>query len=307
MSDNLFNPRLDAIQFINESSTANTLTGRLTVGHNRARYDLTSYELHWGTAQQKRIGNKSLIVEYGLENKGWEGAPYYVFSKPLVVDFSETGIPEDASHLLVFVRDTDNTEYLYASRALVNPEHLLPASATRLERRLAATAGRLSQLPVQIDSLWDPNRCPPQFLPWLAWANSVDIWYDNKEDVADESRRRRELIRKNAFVHQHKGTRAAIQEALDAFANITITVSEWWQQSPRGVPHTFSLDLLLNGNISGVANAQLNQELRQAIDAIKPVRSHYTFTISTVQEAPLRVAAASEVISYKRFNMAAVI
>jgi|GEM_PF-2361116 len=307
MPDNLINPSTDAIQFINESARVNTLTGRLTIGHDRTRHDLTVYELHWGNAQQRRISANSLIVDYGLENIGWELKPHYLFAKPLVHEFNETMMPESASHLLVFVRDVNNTEYLYASRKLANSEHLLPPGASDLERNLAATTERLTQLPVQTDSLWDPSRCPREFLPWLAWATSVDIWYDNKDDPIEETSRRRELIRKNAFVHQHKGTRAAIQQALDAFANVSIALSEWWEQTPPGVPHTFQLDLLVNSNISGIGNADLNQKLRQAIDEIKPVRSHYSFTISTVQTAQLRLAAASEAISYKRFNMVAVI
>lgn len=307
MQHKSLNLTVDAIQFINESATADALTGRLTIGHDRTRRDFISYELHWGNERQQKIGTNSLIVDYGLENIGWERRPNYVFTKPLVYDFAETTIPAQACCFLVFVTDVNHQEYLYASRKLVSREHLLPPGATQLERYLAATTGRLSQLPVQIDSLWDPSRCPAQLLPWLAWATSVDIWFDNKDDPVQQVNRRRALIRNNAFVHKHKGTRAAIQKALDAFSNVSITLTEWWQQNPPGAPHTFQLDLLVNNNASGVGNAQLSKKITQTIDAIKPVRSHYSFTISIVQQTPMRAAAASQAISYKRFNMAAVV
>jgi phage tail P2-like protein len=305
MPDHNINPRLDAIQFINESVTTNTLTGRLLIGHDRHRWDISGYELHWGRDAQSQIGANSLIAAYGAENTGESGRSNYVFQRPLMHTFAETPLPHNAAYFLVFATDHQGQKFLYAAQKLVNETHLLPPSATRFERRLAATSGRLSRLPVAIDSLWDPSRCRPELLPWLAWAASVDIWFDNKDDPTEEASRRRELIRKSAFVHQHKGTRAAIRQALNAFANANITLTEWWQQTPPGPPHTFNLDLLVNGNLSGIAGADLNERLRQAIDAIKPVRSHYTFTISTVQTSTLRLAASSEAVSYKRFNMAA--
>jgi len=305
MSDHNINPRLDALQFINESATTSTLTGRLLIGHDRNRWDISGYELHWGRDAKTRIRANSLIAAYGAENIGWSGRPNYVFQRPLTHTFAETPLPHDAAYFLVFATVERTREFLYASRKLVNEEHLLPPSATQFERRLAAISGRLSQLPVAIDSLWDPSRCRPELLPWLAWAVSVDLWFDNKDDPAGEASRRRELIRKSAFLHQHKGTRAAIRQALNAFADANITLTEWWQQTPPGPPHTFNLDLLVNGNLAGIAGAGLNEKLRQAIDAIKPVRSHYTFTISTVQTSTLRIAVSSEPVSYKRFNMAA--
>lgn len=297
----------DAIQFINTSTTPDVLNGQLTIGHDRERRDLSVYALHWGNSETSKIGLNSRICDYGSENIGSESAPQHVFRQPLTYTFDNETMPATASHLLVFATDIANQEILYACRPLVTTQHLLPASASALERRLAATSGRLGQVPVLLDSLWDPAHCPQQLLPWLAWATSVDIWFDNKDDPAQESIRRRELIRKSAFVHQHKGTRAAIQQALDAFANVSITLTEWWQQTPRGAPHTFQLDLLVNSNTSGAGSAELTRKLRQAIDAIKPVRSHYTFTISTVQTAGMRQAASSQVVSYKRFNMAATI
>jgi phage tail P2-like protein len=294
-----------AIQFSNSATRSGWLNGVLTIVHDLQRRDLTSYELHWGSGPQKTAGASSRIQEYSPENIGGEAAPHYVFNQPLKWVFNHTAIPRVATHLLVFVTDTANRKSLYASRSLIDRQHLLPPSATQLERQLAATSSRLGRLPVLLDTLWDPLRCPNNLLPWLGWSLSNDIWYDNPDDLVQESLRRRQLIRSSSSVHQHKGTRKAIQEALDAFADASVTLTEWWQQTPRGYPHTFVLDLLVNANTQGAGTADFNNQLRRAIDAVKPVRSHYTFTISTVQTSSVRLAASIQPLSYKRFTMAA--
>lgn len=294
-----------AIQFINTATTPGVLNGSLTIDHDRQRRDLTAYALYWGNSEKDKIGPGSRLRNYGAENIGTTTAPQYAFHQPLTHVFNNTAAPAAATHLLVFVTDSANQQSLYASRPLVNQQHLLPGSATQMERYLAASTGRLDQIPLLLDSLWDPARCPSQLLPWLAWATSSDIWFDNLNDPVEESIRRRKLIIKSAFVHKYKGTKAAIQQALDAFANVSITLTEWWQQTPRGHPHTFRLDLLVNGNTPGAGTAEFNDKLRHAIDAIKPVRSHYHFTLSIVQTATTRLAASGRAVSYKRFNMSA--
>lgn len=299
------NPSLSAIQFINTAQKSGELTGRLSVTLSRERSDLSSYALHWGNAGKQKLPANSLLAEYGLDTPGWGTATRYVATRPLMFEFKATPIPTDAEYFLVLAKNQDGEERLYASRPLVNREHLLPPNATPLERSLAATAGRLSQLPVQIDRLWDVNSCPNEFLPWLGWATSVDTWFDNKNDPAEQARKRRSLIRNSMYVHQHKGTRAALVKALETFTQASIRMTEWWQQTPKGTPHTFQLELSVNANAAGVVSAELDRQLRSAIDAVKPVRSHYTLTISTVQNAQLRAGALSQAVSYKRFNMAA--
>ncbi|GLS27367.1 phage tail protein I [Marinibactrum halimedae] len=307
MQNNRQNFTLEAIQFINQSTLKGQLKGQLTIGHDRERKDYKIYQLHWGSTHRQKISEGSLIAEFSFTNGGWESQPHYYASQPLLHEFVGDIIPLGASYLLVSVFDVNDKEYLYASRSLVNNEHLLPPSSSALEQSLAATTERINHLPVKLDTLWDPSRCPATLLPWLAWTTSVDIWHDNKDDPIEEEKRRRDLIRKNAVVQKYKGTRAAIRQALDALSDVSITLTEWWEQSPRGVPHTFNLDLLVNSNASGIGSAELNKKLRQAIDSVKPARSHYTFTISTVQQANVTLSAVGEAVSYKRFNMAAVV
>lgn len=86
---------------------------------------------------------------------------------------------------------------------------LLPSNASPLERALALTIGRITDLPVQIDTLWDPARCPAALLPWLAWALSVDEW-----DTGWTEAQQREVIAASVDIHRHKGTVWAMRRAL---------------------------------------------------------------------------------------------
>ncbi|WP_428243420.1 phage tail protein I [Gynuella sp.] len=309
MVTKLLNPSTSALQFINEqplgTGSSRSLSGRVYVDFSTHRDDLVSYEIHWGDATNRKLIRNSLIAACGLKKNDVEGLVRFRATSPLTHRFSNTDIPDGAMCLLVFVRDVNDCEYLYARRDLTTREHLMPPSATSLERNLAATSARLGQLPVNIHTLWNSSTCPDELLPWLGWAVSVDTWADNPDDPAEEARRRRELISNSAFVHKHKGTRAAVQQALNSFTDANVTLTEWWQQSPPGAPHTFQLDLLINNNMLGLGSAAFNSKLREVIDAVKPVRSHYNFTISTVQTSALQMAAATQAVSYKRFSMSA--
>ena len=80
--------------------------------------------------------------------------------------------------------------------------HLLPPNFTPLERALAESTGRLdNELPVYIDDLLNVREIPEQFLPWLAWHLSLDLW-----DWEWSESKRREVISKAILLAQKKGT-----------------------------------------------------------------------------------------------------
>lgn len=64
---------------------------------------------------------------------------------------------------------------------------LLPPGSSPLERRLAQTCSGISDLQVPLRDLWNPATCPVSFLPYLAWAFSVDRW---DESWAENVKRR---------------------------------------------------------------------------------------------------------------------
>jgi len=89
---------------------------------------------------------------------------------------------------------------------------LLPPNASALERAAAEALIQRAELPVRIGDLWNPHACPPEQLPWLAWALHVDEF----DDIPTEAGKR-EAIRLSLALHRKKGTPWAIQRALAAY------------------------------------------------------------------------------------------
>lgn len=99
-------------------------------------------------------------------------------------------------------------------------ETLLPPSSTPLERALALLPTKFNP-PQNIKTLWNADTCPEKMLPYLAWALSVDDW-----DATWSLERKRAAIREARFIHQHKGTLAAIKRALAVLGHQDAVVIE---------------------------------------------------------------------------------
>lgn len=161
---------------------------------------------------------------------------------------------------------------------------LLPPSATAGELALEASTARVGDVDVPLRSLWNPQTCPEDLLPWLAWALSIDAW---KSYWPIEVKRAR--IASALAIQRHKGTVQSIRDVIAAFGG-AVVMKEWWETTPPGVPHTFSLALTLSGQDGQEATAQYVDDVIAEIDRTKPVRSHYTFTQSSTASAQVGVA-----------------
>ncbi|MCA7001642.1 phage tail protein I [Dickeya solani] len=140
---------------------------------------------------------------------------------------------------------------------------LLPPSASELERRLAITGGEIGALPIPIRQLWNPDTCPAAFLPYLAWAFSVDRWDEHWPEAV-----RRQVIKDAFFIHRHKGTIGALRRVVEPFGYL-IRITEWWQIG--GTPGTFRLDIGVQD--SGITE-ETYAELERLIADAKPVSRH---------------------------------
>ncbi len=181
-------------------------------------------------------------------------------------------------------------------------EHdLLPPNATALERSLSLSGARIERLAVTVTDVWDPALCPENFLPWLAWAMSLDVWQEHWHEQV-----RREFVRHSVAFHRHKGSPAIIAEAvrrvlaltmqpdrdnvenLDSQLDGTFAIREWWQQEDgkdSGPPLSFEVRLLLGTLLSsvGVPEGTLYHNLRRAIDSVKPLTSSYTLSVGGLE------------------------
>ncbi|MBV1933229.1 MAG: phage tail protein I, partial [Parvibaculaceae bacterium] len=88
---------------------------------------------------------------------------------------------------------------------------LLPKNASALEKRIDTVNASRFDLNIRISALWNPYACPIDFLPYLAFAFSVDYWDENWSQDA-----KREVVAQAIKVHRHKGTPGALKDMLRA-------------------------------------------------------------------------------------------
>lgn len=162
---------------------------------------------------------------------------------------------------------------------------LLPPSVSRLERAIAEAAGEIGSVPVVVRDVWNPDTCPGQVLPWLAWAFSVDDWDEGWSDA-----QKRDSIRVAIAVQRHKGTIGAVKDALGALG-IEARVQEWFAQEPAGSPYTFKLWLESEQTpvtVEGIA------QVLEIVERLKSLRSHLDqIRVRALSRSRARVATAT--------------
>lgn len=149
-----------------------------------------------------------------------------------------------------------------------SPAHdrLLPPNRTPFEAAVSKTAPLSLDVEV-LRTLWNPWTIPAALLPWLAWALSVDEW----DKTWDEATQRR-VIAASIGIHRKKGSVAAVRAALTSIGHSSRLI-EWWQQEPRGIPHTFRIEVEIEDR--GIDENTL-QSIERQVFSVKPVRSHFT-------------------------------
>lgn len=151
-----------------------------------------------------------------------------------------------------------------------------------LEQRAAAACAVISDLSVPLRDLWSPWRCPVKFLPYLAWAFSVDRWEETWSETV-----KRQAVSDAFWIHQRKGTVAAVRRVIETLG-YSMTLQEWWEVAdPAG---TFRLTVDLND--IGITESMI-KELERIIGDAKPVSRHLAqLTLSTLTLGPFYTAVA---------------
>jgi len=144
----------------------------------------------------------------------------------------------------------------------MNEQSLLPRNASALEHQAAQALAKIQRVPVPLRQLWNPDTCPTELLPYLAWSLSVDRW-DGKWTEPTK----RAAIRASYDIHSRKGTIGALRRAVEPLGYL-IEIIEWWQTEPQGVPGTFELKV---GVLDTGITEHMYRELIALIDDAKPL------------------------------------
>ena len=158
---------------------------------------------------------------------------------------------------------------------------LLPPTATKLEKNLSQTI--TCEPPIPLRSLWDPQTCPYELLPYLAWQYSVDRWDEKWSEQI-----KRKVIAEAFEIHKFKGTKESIRRAVEPFGFL-IKIIEWWQNNQT--PGSFALEIGVSD--TGITEEYYN-ELSRIIDDVKPVsRQLSNLVIQLISKGFLPIGASS--------------
>ncbi len=164
---------------------------------------------------------------------------------------------------------------------------LLPPNTSPVERAIEGATARLSDVPVPLRQLADPDTCPLALLPYLAWALSIDTWDSDWPEAVKRNR-----VRQAIDIQRRKGTASSVRDVVAGFGG-SLALREWWQMAPAGDPHTFALVLALEGIVPPARKAAYVDQVIAEVRRTKPVRSHFTFTQALSATGGLQVVAAA--------------
>lgn len=166
---------------------------------------------------------------------------------------------------------------------------LLPSNATPLEKRVERTLGeRLDALNLDYQ-LYNPQTCPENMLPFLAWVFDLPDW-DNDLPLSV----RRNLVAAAPYIKAHCGTVAAVEAALGALL-IRTQFIEWFNQQPLGNRGTFIVRAYASSRFgnSAILDDKLIAHIKALISHAKPATRHFDFQIGIETGTQMRASVAA--------------
>lgn len=157
---------------------------------------------------------------------------------------------------------------------------LLPPNATPGELAQERVISHVGDVPIDIRIVKNPDLCPAELLPWLAWEYAVMYW----EETWSEQQKR-EVIKNATVVNKQRGTPGAVRRALTA-VDRTIELIEWFQDTPPGAPYTFRVI------VYGVSITQ--EELEKVVAQITDAKNARSF-LSDLRIGPQALAGTISV------------
>lgn len=109
---------------------------------------------------------------------------------------------------------------------------------------------------------------------------------------------KRSVLNNVILEKKKRGTLGAVKKAIETIGSYT-SITEWWQETPKGTPHTFKVIASLN-NYESVLESDLQEDLFGLIDDAKPVRSHYDFILQKRYSGEIGVIGLYRDLAYAR-------
>lgn len=176
---------------------------------------------------------------------------------------------------------------------------ILPPASTKLEKALEQAAASVLDFTVPIRDLWSPATCPEGHLPWLAWGLAISHW---KTSWTLEYKRA--AVADAIPYHRRKGTRRAVEEVLARY-HPALTLTEWYETTPRREPHTFEVRAPASEIPASFLSAAMTDAIIADVAVAKPARSHFNFVQTLESQATLFMAAGGVTGSMNRADYAA--
>lgn len=160
-------------------------------------------------------------------------------------------------------------------------DSILPPTSTPLEIALESIGHvRLREVLIASDlvgATYDIDRMPASLLDYMAWQWDVDVWDEGWTDD-----QKRQALKGWPYVQSHRGTVKSVKDAVRPWGG-SVSITEWFEDIPQGNPYTFKV------NISSGSTAI--DSITAAIDAVKPLRAHYTVSVGSAFTQGIQVGA----------------
>lgn len=183
------------------------------------------------------------------------------------------------------------------SNHLHNSGSLLPPSSTALERNLEKVTARMANIPTPLRTLWNPETCPEELLPWLAWSLGLSAWKPYWPLNI-----KRAILKVAIDTKRQQGTVKSVRDVVNAFG-ASIMLQENWQMEPRGVPHTFSVFINVNNMDGQPVTAEFQQDIIDEVIRTKPTRSQFSVAAGIVATGNMGLIGIARTAIYRRLEL----
>jgi len=173
---------------------------------------------------------------------------------------------------------------------------LLPPNASPLERVLEQVMAGALSIEAPIDTLIDPQTISEDALPFLGWGLSVDRWSPDWS-----IQQKRDAVASAIALQRVKGTPASVKAVLATYDPL-LTYVEWWEQTPRGRPFTFQVELPLDGTGSPRNSAAFVEAIIADIMKVKRGTAHLAMLQTLATAGQIGVIAAARTCLSLRFD-----